>query len=81
MYSGKTYSIGPVEHRTHILEETRRGKGGITIRTYVRLLTELQTMRSAKSGANRNAEKLIDIYNRLARKSDMEPSVHPFPEN
>jgi len=44
-------------------------------------MTELQTMRSAKSGANRNAEKLIDIYDRLAKKSAKEPDVHPFLEN
>lgn len=82
MYSGKTYSIGPVEHRTHITWKNPGGKkGGITIRTYDRLMTELQTMRSAKSGANRNAEKLIDIYDRLAKKSDKEPDVHPFLEN
>jgi hypothetical protein len=82
MYSGKTYPIGPVEQRvTDILEETRGEKGGISIRTYDRLMTELQTMRSARSGANRNAEKLIDIYDRLAKKSDKEPDVHPFLEN
>lgn len=57
------------------------GKEGITIRTYDRLMTELQTMRSAKSGAHRNVEKLIDIYDRLAKKSDKEPDVHPFLEN
>jgi hypothetical protein len=45
-------------------------------------MTELQTMRSARSGANRNTELLIDIYDRIAKKSDREqPRVHPFLEN
>ncbi len=62
--------------------ETREEKGGKMIRTYDRLMTELQTMRSARSGANRNTELLIDIYDRIAKKSDREqPRVHPFLEN
>lgn len=65
-----------------ILEETRWKMGGKTIRIYDRLMTELQTMKSARSGANRNAEQLIDIYDRIAKKSDKEqPKVHPFLEN
>jgi len=45
-------------------------------------MSELQTMRSARSGANRIAEQLIDIYDRIAKKSDMEqPRVHPILED
>jgi hypothetical protein len=78
-----THSIGPMETGTQISwGETRGKKWGMTMRTYDRLMTELQTMRSARSGGNRNVEQLIDIYNRIANKGDSENSrVHPFPDN
>jgi hypothetical protein len=44
-------------------------------------MTELQTLKSARSGMNRNTEQLIPIYDRIARKSDKEkPRDHPFLE-
>jgi uncharacterized coiled-coil DUF342 family protein len=52
------------------------------MRTYEKLLIELQTMKSAKSEVNSKAEQLLDIYRRMGKKGEQNnPRVLPFLNN